>query len=984
MKSKKALRIASVALASVIGVGAFSALAGCTGTKDALVIMTQELNGLYNPFYSTAGTDMDVVGQTQISMFSTKEDGTDIAYGDDEAVVVKDFKQESVTISEGTQSKPGTRYYFVIKKGIQFSDGVPLTINDVMFNLYVYLDPTYTGSSTMYSTDIVGLQNYRTQTIGSSSGTETEDSISESAAVSARMRRAELEAAYIQAYRKLNPDAPSTTTNYEVPIDDMRDYILNNMSISEDYYDAIWAGGVPTDAEGNKVNDNAKKLELGRKQLLADYNAIVGDPDGATEDAKKGLYRLELETDFSGAKDAFANAPYCNVVDNNPNSLTHGQVVETNSATDLVDFRNELVCFMYLEGYITLAYEIDAQGNENRNHIVKSSDRAQTTNFKTSFPKVTDRESAIDYVYGAQIENKFLNVLYYSNTGSTVYNNYVGQARDVILHNALDGKEGLVVPNVTGIRSLAHTKDMAGKAFTIGENTYEIATAEGRDAYGVPDGDTYDVLEITINGVDPKAKWNFGFTVAPWHYYSDADHPVDIANNDFGVEYASFDFHTNVLQGVAKDYKFGDETIRYNGVNKNKVPLGAGPYAASNRENELYPRDSEFFTDNVVYYTSNEYFFADVKDKDESLHAPYIKKMRYQVISSTNALGRLENKQVDFVEPQMTDENLKKIESSLSKKGFMEVDFWQLGYGYIGVNATYVQDINLRKAIMAAMDTTLALQYYRDGMAVNISWPMSVMSWAYPRTAGNKFNPADPTNYMEADNECDYAMFSGDESAKKLIKTYMDAAEGAGNLTDQNMTLKFTIAGSNLTDHPCYLVFKHAADLLNGLGWHVEVVPDTYALTKLATGSLAVWAAAWGSTIDPDMYQVYHKNSTASSVKAWGYPSIKSSPSTYAEETTILNTLSELIDDAREIENQEDEGGVEGRISLYKKAMEQSLALAVELPVYQRKTMYAFNANTIDVSTLNLSSEPDNRGHVDGNSFSSPLAKIWEVKLKTK
>ena len=36
-------------------------------------------------------------------------------------------------------------------------------MKDVLFNLYVYLDPAYYGSATIYSTDIVGLMEYRTQ-----------------------------------------------------------------------------------------------------------------------------------------------------------------------------------------------------------------------------------------------------------------------------------------------------------------------------------------------------------------------------------------------------------------------------------------------------------------------------------------------------------------------------------------------------------------------------------------------------------------------------------------------------------------------------------------------------------------------------------------------------------------------------------------------------------------------------------------------------
>jgi peptide/nickel transport system substrate-binding protein len=94
------------------------------------------------------------------------------------------------------------------------------------------------------------------------------------------------------------------------------------------------------------------------------------------------------------------------------------------------------------------------------------------------------------------------------------------------------------------------------------------------------------------------------------------------------------------------------------------------------------------------------------------------------------------------------------------------------------------------------------------------------------------------------------------------------------------------------------------------------------------------------------MYQVYHKNSTATSVLAWGYREILASPSTYVEENKILNDLSAVIDEARETEDQEE------RTELYKEAMGYVLDLAVELPVYQRKQLYAYNANVIDSTSF--------------------------------
>ena len=152
--------------------------------------------------------------------------------------------------------------------------------------------------------------------------------------------------------------------------------------------------------------------------------------------------------------------------------------------------------------------------------------------------------------------------------------------------------------------------------------------------------------------------------------------------------------------------------------------------------------------------------------------------------------------------------------------------------------------------------------------------------------------------------------------------------------------------------------------------WQVEIKADSQALTKLATGSLEVWAAAWGSTIDPDMYQVYHKDSTATSVYAWGYREIKNDPSSY-EYNLIAGdglgdgkgSLSDIIDAARNTLDQNN------RKQLYQEAMNLVLELAVEMPVYQRQTMYAYNSKTVKGFNTTV------------NPYSSPLEKIWELEL---
>jgi ABC-type transport system substrate-binding protein len=113
------------------------------------------------------------------------------------------------------------------------------------------------------------------------------------------------------------------------------------------------------------------------------------------------------------------------------------------------------------------------------------------------------------------------------------------------------------------------------------------------------------------------------------------------------------------------------------------------------------------------------------------------------------------------------------------------------------------------------------------------------------------------------------------------------------------------------------------------------------------------------------MYQVYHKNSSTTSTLAWGYPSLKASGS--AEEKAILNELSELIDAARETLDQNE------RAEIYEQAMSKVLDLAIELPVYQRSVIYAYNSKVINADSLPSENEM--------NPYSSPLDRIWELEF---
>ena len=893
-KKKLAGRIAAVSLTSVMAFGTVGLVAGCSEKTDKLVIMSEAMDGLFNPFFSTTGPDMEIVGMTQIGMLSTNSEGK-LAYGEDEPTVVLDYKSEYNKDEQGTNpTKQGvTTHYFVLKNGITFSDGTPLTMNDVLFNMYVYLDPVYTGSTTMYSTDIVGLSKYRTQSSASGTGSQ-DDIISKRAALIAQDRVNELTDLYRETSRKLNPGS----TTYEVPVDEMNKAIDAKEYFSDGYKNAI-------------SDDDNISVEDCRKQLKADYQLTLD------------TFKKELETDYESAKDSYKeSSPYKEWDAKNPS----------------VKFSDEIVSFMYMEGYVPITY------TDNTKTTIKE--------VTYSYTNLTSRQAALDYVFDDKVSTALEEVLNYYATANTVRNDYVAKATELIIHeNVKDGE--LVYDNIDGIVSMGHDSAIQDTSVSIGNNTYKIAKEYKEDGT-VANADEYAVLRIKVNGVDPKAVWNFSFTVAPYHYYSnpsDEKLKMNIADNKFGVEWGKFEFMKNVIQG----------NNAY-GVSKNQVPVGAGAYQASDSDNRDLKdvKGNTFNSNGSVYFKSNDNFL---------LGAPKIKNIVYQEVPSNDALNVLQKGSVHFVTPQATRENQELI-NSLKSKGIESKDTWQLGYGYIGVNAGKVPDINLRKAIMSAMNPSLALSYYVTGSVANISWPMSVVSWAYPRTAGG-FNASKPLENMDTNTGKDYMMYNtynGDTQKAKAeaitkIKKYMAMATPAATTGDSRLKVDFTIAGANLTEHPVYSVFENAVELLTECGWQVTLKPDNNALTKLSSGALEVWAAAWGSTNDPDMYQVYHKNSTATSVLSWGYREILGNPSTYPEENAILNELSVLIDQGRMYTDEATRTGI------YKQAMLKVMDLAVEMPVYQRKELYAYNAKVIDTNTF-----PQ-----EINSYSSPLGRIWEI-----
>ena len=77
-------KILSLILCAAMLVSMAASFTGCTKkSSDAFVIMTEQLDGLFNPFFYTSAPDGTIVAMTQIGMLgSTYKNGkVEVAYG---------------------------------------------------------------------------------------------------------------------------------------------------------------------------------------------------------------------------------------------------------------------------------------------------------------------------------------------------------------------------------------------------------------------------------------------------------------------------------------------------------------------------------------------------------------------------------------------------------------------------------------------------------------------------------------------------------------------------------------------------------------------------------------------------------------------------------------------------------------------------------------------------------------------------------------
>ena len=136
-----------------------------TQGNDTLVIGTNNFDGKFSPFFYTNTYENDVLKLVHVNLLDTDREGSVVLQGVQGEVRPyngTDYTYTGISDCVITENADGTVFYdFTLREGVKFSDGTVLDVDDVIFSLYVPLDPTYDGIMTLYSLPIQGLEAYR-------------------------------------------------------------------------------------------------------------------------------------------------------------------------------------------------------------------------------------------------------------------------------------------------------------------------------------------------------------------------------------------------------------------------------------------------------------------------------------------------------------------------------------------------------------------------------------------------------------------------------------------------------------------------------------------------------------------------------------------------------------------------------------------------------------------------------------------------------
>ncbi len=418
-------------------------------------------------------------------------------------------------------------------------------------------------------------------------------------------------------------------------------------------------------------------------------------------------------------------------------------------------------------------------------------------------------------------------------------------------------------------------------------------------------------MTLTTSELSTTMIYQLQMPIAPLHYYGD-ESLYDYDNNSFG-------FVKGDLSGVRS---------------KTSAPLGGGMFTFSK------------YSDGVVYLDANPDYFNG---------APKVAHVNMKETQEADKITGVQAGTIDISNPSYSLEVADQIADINGVQGedgpviTTRLKDYR-GYGYIALSAKNVNvggdpasqaSKDLRKAIMtviAAYRDEGIDSYYGDTATV-INYPMSNTSWAAPSVTDDGYQIAYSTDVDG--NEIYTSDMKSEDKYAAALQAALGYFEAAGYTVENGqitaapagakMEYQVNIGASGNGDHPSFQTLTNAAAALKTIGFTLTVNDMANASDLFASyqsGAAEGWVAAWQSTNDPDMFQLYHSQG------ATNYYAINDAD------------LDELIMAARQTTDQE------ARKAMYKEAMEIILDWGVELPVYQRSEATIFSTERVNIDTI--------------------------------
>ena len=440
-------------------------------------------------------------------------------------------------------------------------------------------------------------------------------------------------------------------------------------------------------------------------------------------------------------------------------------------------------------------------------------------------------------------------------------------------------------------------------------------------------------MTVTLDKVDATAIYQLGVTIAPMHYYGDAS-LYDYDNNSFG-------FPKGDLSSVRA---------------KTTSPMGAGPYKFLK------------FEDGVVYFEANENYY---------LGAPKTKYLNFQqCMSDDDKLNGVITGTIDITDPAFSNDTVDAITKANGGSGVTgdkittnTVD--NLGYGYLGMSAYCVnvagepgseasKDLRKAFATVFAAYREVAIESYYGERASIINYPISNTSWAAPQPTDDGYKVAFSVDVNGND------IYTSDMTADQRYEAALQAAlgffEAAGyTVTDGKLTAapegakleyELQIPADGAGNHPAFMMVSEASKALETIGMNLIVtdLSDSSGLwDDIDARQVDMWCAAWGATIDPDMYQIYYSDvadfngDLGTGKNPYGGPAQGGSNKMYCIADAELD---DMIMAARESLDQS------YRKTMYKACLDTVVDWAVEVPIYQRQNAVIFSTERVNMSTM--------------------------------